>query len=197
MMGMRAKKICIAMLLIVGGIMAVFLAHRKVAEKITEEEYQRFLDGEVPAMKESGKTYFLEDLFWEDVSDVETFLSDIGSDGVKELHIRNGFYYILKEKEGKLTIIYEGTSYDHPVEAMSGILFYRDEGAPYHEVYRFTKFQKDGTMVEEPTYECYDRNEDGEIGVEDVYLKDGVEQDRTAWEKETEIYRAIKNERGL
>jgi hypothetical protein len=197
MMGMRAKKICIAMLLIVGGIMAVFLAHRKVAEKITEEEYQRFLDGEVPAMKESGKTYFLEDLFWEDVSDVETFLSDIDSDGVKELHIRNGFYYILEEKEGKLTIIYEGTSYDHPVEAMSGILFYRDEGAPYHEVYRFTKFQKDGTMVEEPTYECYDRNEDGEIGVEDVYLKDGVEQDRTAWEKETEIYRAIKNERGL
>ena len=197
MMGMRAKKICIAMLLIVGGIMAVFLAHRKVAEKITEEEYQRFLDGEVPAMKESGKTYFLEDLFWEDVSDVETFLSDIDSDGVKELHIRNGFYYILMEKEGKLTIIYEGTSYDHPVEAMSGILFYRDEGAPYHEVYRFTKFQKDGTMVEEPTYECYDRNEDGEIGVEDVYLKDGVEQDRTAWEKETEIYRAIKNERGL
>ena len=185
------------MLLIVGGIMAVFLAHRKVAEKITEEEYQRFLDGEVPAMKESGKTYFLEDLFWEDVSDVETFLSDIDSDGVKELHIRNGFYYILKEKEGKLTIIYEGTSYDHPVEAMSGILFYRDEGAPYHEVYRFTKFQKDGTMVEEHTYECYDRNEDGEIGVEDVYLKDGVEQDRTAWEKETEIYRAIKNERGL
>ena len=197
MMGLRAKKICIAMLLIVGGIMAVFLAHRKVAEKITEKEYQRFLDGEVPAMKESGKTYFLEDLFGEDVSDVETFLSDIDGDGVKELHIRNGFYYILKEKEGKLTIIYEGTSYDHPVEAMSGILFYRDEGAPYHEVYRFTKFQKDGTMVEEPTYECYDRNEDGEIGVEDVYLKDGVEQDRTAWEKETEIYRAIKNERGL
>ena len=54
-----------AMLLIVGGIVAVFLAHRKVAEKITEEEYQRFLDGEVPAMKENGKTYFLEDLFGE------------------------------------------------------------------------------------------------------------------------------------
>ena len=142
MMGMRAKKICMAMLLIVGGIVAVFLADRKVAEKITEEEYQRFLDGEVPAMKENGKTYFLEDLFGEDVSDVETFLSDIDGDGMKELHIRNGFYYILKEKEGKLTIIYEGTSYDHPVEAMSGILFYRDEGAPYHEVYRFTKFQK-------------------------------------------------------
>ena len=69
MMGMRAKKICMAMLLIVGGIMAVFLAHRKVAEKITEEEYQRFLDGEVPAMKENGKTYFLEDLFGEDVSE--------------------------------------------------------------------------------------------------------------------------------
>ena len=81
MMGMRAKKICMAMLLIVGGIMAVFLAHRKVAEKITEEEYQRFLDGEVPAMKENGKTYFLEDLFGEDVSDVETFLSDIDGDG--------------------------------------------------------------------------------------------------------------------
>ena len=193
MMGMRAKKICMAMLLIVGGIMAVFLAHRKVAEKITEEEYQRFLDGEVPAMKENGKTYFLEDLFGEDVSDVETFLSDIDGDGVKELHIRNGFYYILKEKEGKLTIIYEGTSYDHPVEAMSGILFYRDEGAPYHEVYHFTKFQKDGTMVEGPTYQCYDSDEDGEIGVEDLYLKDGVEQDRTAWEKDTEIYRAIKN----
>ena len=42
MMGMRAKKICMAMLLIVGGIMAVFLAHRKVAEKITEEEVRTF-----------------------------------------------------------------------------------------------------------------------------------------------------------
>lgn len=51
--------------------------------------------------------------------------------------------------------------------------------------------------VKGPTYQCYDSDEDGEIGVEDVYLKDGVEQDRTAWEKETEIYRAIKNERGL
>ena len=196
-MRVQAKKICIAMLLIVGSIVAVFFVHGKIAEKITEKAYQSFLDGEMPAVKESGKTYFLEELFWKDVSDVETFLSDIDSDGVKELHIRNGFYYILKEKEGKLTIIYEGTSYDHPVEAMSGILFYRDEGAPYHEVYRFTKFQKDGMIVEGPTYQCYDRNEDGEIGAEDIYLKDGVEQDRTAWEKETETYRAIKNERGL
>ena len=198
MMGMRAKKICMAMLLIVGGIVAVFLAHRKVAEKITEEEYQRFLDGEVPAMKENGKTYFLEDLFGEDVSDVETFLSDIDGDGVKELHIRNGIYYILKEKKGKLTILYEGTAiYDEPVEAMSGILYYREGGAPYNEAYYFTRFEKDGTMVKGPTYQCYDSDEDGEIGVEDLYLKDGVEQYRTAWEKETEIYRAIKNERGL
>lgn len=198
MMGMRAKKICMAMFLIVGGIMAVFLADRKVAEKITEEEYQRFLDGEVPAMKENGKTYFLEDLFGEDVSDVETFLSDIDGDGVKELHIRNGIYYILKEKKGKLTILYEGTAiYDEPVEAMSGILYYREGGAPYNEAYYFTRFEKDGTMVKGPTYQCYDSDGDGEIGVEDLYLKDGVEQDRTAWEKETEIYRAIKNERGL
>lgn len=138
MMGVRAKKICMAMLLIMGGIVTVFLAHRKVAEKITEEEYQRFLDGEVPAMKENGKTYFLEELFWEDVSDVKTFLSDIDGDGVKELHIRNGFYYILKEKEGKLTILYEGNaSYDEPVEAMSGVLYYR-EG---HHIMRFTILQ--------------------------------------------------------
>ena len=196
-MRVQAKKICIAMLLIVGSIVAVFFVHGKIVEKITEKEYQSFLDGKMPAVKESGKTYFLEELFWKDVSDVETFLSDIDSDGVKELHIRNGFYYILKEKEGKLTIIYEGTSYDHPIEAMSGILYYRDEGAPYHEIYRFTKFQKDGMIVEGPTYQCYDRNEDGEIGAEDIYLKDGVEQDRTEWEQETETYRAIKNERGL
>ena len=153
MMGMRAKKNCMAMLLIVGGIVAVFLADRKVAEKITEEEYQRFLDGEVPAMKENGKTYFLEDLFGEDVSDVETFLSDIDGDGVKELHIRNGIYYILKEKKGKLTILYEGTAtYDEPVEAMSGILYYRKGWAPYNETYYFTRFEKDETMVEGPTY---------------------------------------------
>ena len=105
MMGMRAKKNCMAMLLIVGGIVAVFLADRKVAEKITEEEYQHFLDGEVPAMKENGKTYFLEDLFGEDVSDVETFLSDIDGDGVKELHIRNGIYYIFRKKHNKNLII--------------------------------------------------------------------------------------------
>ena len=80
---------------------------------------------------------------------------------------------------------------------MSGILYYREGGAPYNEAYYFTRFEKDGTMVKGPTYQCYDSDEDGEIGVEDLYLKDGVEQDRTAWEKETEIYRAIKNERGL
>ena len=38
MMGMRAKKICMAMLLIVGGIVAVFLAHRKVYLILTEME---------------------------------------------------------------------------------------------------------------------------------------------------------------
>lgn len=108
------------------------------------------------------------------------------------------FINILKEKKGKLTILYEGTAiYDEPVEAMSGILYYREGGAPYNEAYYFTRFEKDGTMVKGPTYQCYDSDEDGEIGVEDLYLKDGVEQDRTAWEKETEIYRAIKNERGL
>lgn len=92
---------------------------------------------------------------------------------------------INKKAEGK-------AAYDEPVEAMSGILYYREGGAPYNETYYFTRFEKDGTMVEGPTYQCYDSDEDGEIGVEDVYLKDGVEQDRTAWEKETEIYRAIK-----
>lgn len=139
MMGMRAKKICMAMLLIVGGIVAVFLAHRKVAEKITEEEYQRFLDGEVPAMKENGKTYFLEDLFGEDVSDVETFLSDIDGDGVKELHIRNGIYYILKEKKGKLTILYEGTAiYDEPVERCPAFCIIGREG---HHIMRLTILQ--------------------------------------------------------
>ena len=68
MMGMRAKKICMAMLLIVGGIVAVFLADRKVAEKITEEEYQRFLDGEVPAMKENGKRRKEKLIFWKTCS---------------------------------------------------------------------------------------------------------------------------------
>lgn len=198
MMRVGTKKICMAMLLIVGGIVAVFLIHRKVAEEITEEEYKRFLDGEVSAIKESGETYFLEELFWEDVSDVETFLSDIDGDGVKELHIRNGFYYIIKEKEGKLMILYEGNAaYDEPVEAMSGILYYRRGGAPYNETYYFTRFEKDGTKVEGPTYQCYDSNGDGVIGADDLYLKDGVGQDRAEWEKETETYRAIKNERGL
>ena len=98
-----------------------------------------------------------------------------------------------------LYYLYSSTTatYDEPVEAMSGILYYREGGAPYNEAYYFTRFEKDGTMVKGPTYQCYDSDEDGEIGVEDLYLKDGIEQDRTAWEKETEIYRAIKNERGL
>ena len=117
---------------------------------------------------------------------------------MEDKNILFGDDYILKEKKGKLTILYEGTAiYDEPVEAMSGILYYRKGWAPYNETYYFTRFEKDGTMVKGPTYQCYDSDEDGEIGVEDLYLKDGVEQDRTAWEKETEIYRAIKNERGL
>ena len=57
---------------------------------------------------------------------------------------------------------------------MSGILYYREGGAPYNEAYYFTRFEKDGTMVKGPTYQCYDSDEDGEIGVEDLYLKDGV-----------------------
>lgn len=37
MMRVGTKKICMAVLLIVGGIVAVFLAHRKIAEKVTME----------------------------------------------------------------------------------------------------------------------------------------------------------------
>ena len=47
---------------------------------------------------------------------------------------------------------------------MSGILYYRKGWAPYNETYYFTRFEKDGTMVEGPTYQCYDSDEDGEIG---------------------------------
>lgn len=81
-------------------------------------------------------------IFWKTCSgrcsDVgENFLSDIDGDGVKELHIRNGFYYILKEK---LTILYEGTAtYDEPVEAMSGILYYRRRRG--HHIMRLTILQ--------------------------------------------------------
>ena len=41
-------------------------------------------------------------------------------------------------------------AYDEPVESVSGILYYRR--APYNEVYYFTRFEKDETMVEGPTY---------------------------------------------
>ena len=47
---------------------------------------------------------------------------------------------------------------------MSGILYYRKGWAPYNETYYFTRFEKDGTMVEGPIYRCYDSDEDGEIG---------------------------------
>ena len=35
---------------------------------------------------------------------------------------------------------------------MSGILYYRKGWAPYNETYYFTRFEKDETMVEGPTY---------------------------------------------
>ena len=43
-------------------------------------------------------------------------------------------------------------AYDEPVEAMSGILYYRKGWAPYNETYYFTRFEKDETMVEGSTY---------------------------------------------
>ena len=50
---------------------------------------------------------------------------------------------INKKAEGK-------ASYDEPVEEVSASCI--TGRAPYNEVYFFTRFEKDETMVEEPTY---------------------------------------------
>ena len=49
--------------------MAVFLAHRKVAEKITEGRVPTLLDGEVPNKEREWKNLFSGKTWpWEDVS---------------------------------------------------------------------------------------------------------------------------------
>ena len=50
---------------------------------------------------------------------------------------------INKKVEGK-------AAYDEPVEAVSASCI--TGRAPYNEVYYFTRFEKDETMVERPTY---------------------------------------------
>ena len=187
------KKNTRIIILMVGILIITFILYGKYETKVIQEGYRNFLNGEVSTVDKNGKSFFLEELF-EDKNGITHFFSDINSDGIEELHIRDlKIYYILSYRNGELDIIFEGSAYDKPIEKMSGILYYREGAAPYHETYRFTQVEKDGTTIEGATYEWYDGDGDEKMGIEDIYLKDGIEQDKASWEQETEVYQKAKN----
>lgn len=188
----KVKKIYVLFIFAIILIITIFICGRNI-EKKQNKIYEQFLNGQIQVENKDGKKYLIEELF-KNSDDIKYLFFDIDNDGNQELHIRDTrSYYIFKSRKDKLEIIYDGTSYEYPIakENLIGVLYYREGGAPFHETYYFTRFQEDGKTIRESVYEWYDNDGDYRMGKEDVYFKNGEEQEKEVWKIETKVYREI------
>jgi len=107
-------------------------------------------------------------------------LFDINDDGIPELHLMGSFvtgYLIFTMKNDKVTLIYEGTSYESVVN--SGAILYKRDGAnDIKWFYREIDFE---TMHVSSLYaEAIDETHDGTF---DRYFVEGKEVSTGEWEK--------------
>lgn len=181
------KRICAAVF-ITGILMTAVHGFVKVVEN--QNRYEQFLKNQTKALDEEGNQICLKELF--DGQDAIKYLMfDIDGDGTEELHVRSEkFYYVLKNRDGRLLIIHSGTAYEYPLkgENISGVLYHRYGGAPTHEIFYFIEFGGLDQKQVGPVYQWYDENGNGKEDGEDIYLKDQVMQDMEEWKKEVGVF---------
>ena len=164
---------------------------KETIEQLDDDLFTSFLAGKVEAWDANNDMmYYIADLL-EDSEGLYLYF-DIDGDGKDELHIRTHKYYsIVKDMEGILAVIYDGSSYEYPIkeENLLGILYYRPGGAPTNEIYQYRVFDSQGEIQDIITFEWYDSNENVSMDEKDLYLLDNEEVSKQNWEEKTRLYR--------
>lgn len=183
----------IAILLIIGGVLCGILITFGMNHRSDEHAvFATFLGGKLHAVNAENKECSVTDLL--ENAEGKYLYCDIDGDGFDELHLRSEQnYYIIKNEEGSLYVLYEGTAYEYPVEQdeLRGILYFRRGGAPEHESYQFYVLDSQGQVQETLEFEWYDANENDTMDAGDIYLLNQEEIKEKKWKEETQMYREV------
>ena len=147
------------------------------------EEYADALKGEKEIQTPNG-TMRINDL--DDAEKILYCFSDVNGDGSDELIIRGRMYfYVVKSFGDEYKVIYTGNSYDKPIdlEKCHGIMYYRNEGAPFHEMYKFRLISSNIEGTEIINASWYDVDEDGVMDNTDYFFLDGYEEIKVTKDK--------------
>ena len=178
----------ILIILISGSLIISNKNHRSDEHAI----FVAFLEGKLHAVNAENRECSVTDLL--ENAEGKYLYWEIDGDGLEELHLRSEQnYYIIKNEEGSLHVIYEGTAYEYPVDQdeLRGILYFRPGGAPTHERYPFPLFDSQGQVQEPLEFEWYDANENDTMDAGDIYLLNQEEIKEKKWKEETQMYREV------
>lgn len=132
------------------------------------EIYDRFLDGKL-SIEQEEKQVTISNLFWD--NDIKYCFLDIDGDGIDELHIKdNVIYYAIKAVDGAPQIIFEGWWNYEPVatDELCGILYDANWGYGYEHI-EFIQINPDGSTESDGEFRWSDKNENGNMDVEDSF----------------------------
>ena len=161
--------------------------------------YDAFLNGEIAVETSDGNELTITELMNNDKCFY--IYEDVVGDKKEELCVAaNSDTYLIKDFNGTLRGIYEGASYDMPINTVdyTGMFYCYFGQAPRHERYKFTKFDKDGNVTSSEYASWYDANENKTMDENDWFFLDSseaneVEMDK--WLESAEGYLEMKNTR--
>ena len=143
---------------------------QKTSEGSVENLYTAFLNNEATAVDyETENSISVTDIFDDEEDLNEYVVFDIDGDNESELVLKSlRFFYVIKDKDNRLKVIYAGTGYDDLLNDGS-ILATVHQTGPDHFMYTHRVFDIHG-LFSENTYEQYDDNCDGQYDGEDLYF---------------------------
>lgn len=156
--------------------------------------YKEFLRGKVIAKGKNNKIISIRDYF--DLStNNEYALYDMNHDGLPELHVRGGIYYLVFTiVNNRLVLWHEFTGYEKPLNN-GAVLYIRDGAAPAHVDYQYSVFDFYGNETLELGFSKYSSKDDGNYDT--YYFNDGDEDvqitSKTDWDKLTQKFLSIKS----
>lgn len=157
-----------------------------------KESYEAFLRGEAAALYGD-----IDKKIWQLIQRYTVYYSycDVDGDDREELCIGTSkFFYVIKNKDAGLAVLFEGPSCHYPIHAdgFSGIIYWEMEDygdAPKKEIYHLSTLNENGETEEILNFAWNDKNEDGDQNEGDQYLYEQEELSMQEWLDVTEQYR--------
>jgi hypothetical protein len=157
-------------------------------DDVTNQTAERFLKGEISATDKDGRKVSIQDYIRGDYN--KYALYDMSGDAVPELIIRTGNgLTIFSIKEQELTVWYEGTVYEKPLNNRA-IFYERPGGAPEHTTYQYIVLDHNGEELQRTSFvESYGDNAEyfingervSKTDYEDLYKSFDLSDDGIVW----------------